>query len=183
MKIIPVKLLSVLILATLNISLAGQSFAPSERKIVMIPDSCKPVVKSDTTFYPESYKESLAGKSEEIPQFPGGDKALDEFIKKNTVYPSTALRDSARGSVYLTYNVGAGGCPTEFEILQGLNNDLKNESMRVAMLIPKYIPGKRLRKSPKGWYWANSVSTYILIFNFQLKPIQGMRGILILPPK
>lgn len=178
-----VKLLSVVILSALNLSLTAQSPALPRQTSVVVPDSCKPAVEPDTTFYPVLKNDpGQLSDSEIMPLFPGSDKAFDEFIIKNTVYPSTALNDSATGEVIVTFDIGKGGCPAYFEVLQGMRDDLKNESLRVVKLLPRFKPGKKLRDSPKGRYWTNSVTTYIVIFNYQLKPKPGKRGITILPP-
>lgn len=173
-----------MIFTALNISLAAQSSASSRQNTVMIPDSCKPAVEPDTTFFPVLKQEPEAFVNYDVmPVFPGGDQALVDFIKKNTVYPSSALGDSLSGRVTLTFVIGPGGCPYGFEVLQGMYEDLNNESLRVVNLLPKFKPGRRLKESPKGRYWTNASTSYLVIFNYQLKPAKpGTRGITILPP-
>lgn len=178
------KLLSVLIFIALNISLTAQSPAFSRQNSVVIPDSCKQAVEPDTTFYPVINENPVIKvENEEMPLFPGGDQAFVDFIKKNTVYPDSALNDNLTGRVNLMFVIGPGGCPANFEVLEGRYEDLNNESLRVLKLLPKFKPGRKLKDSPKGRYWTNTSSPYLVIFNYQLEPAKpGTRGITILPP-
>jgi TonB family protein len=174
---------TILILATLNISLTAQSTSFLEQNTIQIPDSCKPVIPKDTIFYPElNIDPGVIVEYEEMPVFPGGDRAVTDFIIKNTIYPTIAIRDSVSGRVVVRFVVGTGGCPTDFSILRGIRWDLDNEAIRVVKLLPKFKPGKMIKKSPEGWYWTTVNVWYMIPFNFSLINNPGIPEIVILPP-
>jgi TonB family protein len=176
------RILLLLVLPILEMSLPAQSYSSSRENAQQIPDSCKPVIPEDTTFYPETNRDPGAWvEYEEMPVFPGGDMALREFVKKKTIYPEAALKDSLTGRVIVRFAVGTGGCPTDISILRGIREDLDNECIRVIKLMPKFKPGKILRNSPKGWYWTTTNVWYMVPFYFRLRKDETDLGIVILP--
>jgi hypothetical protein len=177
------KLLFLIILPAFEVSLAAQSSLQEESN-VQIPDSCKPVIKNDTTFYPRiKIDPGTLVDYEEMPEFPGGEKALIAFVRANTVYPVTAIKDSVSGQVVVKFVVGTGGCPADFSILKGIREDLDNESIRVARRLPKFRPGSTVMDSPKGLYRTNVKVWYIVTFKYRLKESPDEKGIIILPRK
>ena len=46
---------------------------------------------------------------EDMPQFPGGDQALREFIAKEVSYPEIAHKNGIQGKVYVTFVVEKAG--------------------------------------------------------------------------
>jgi TonB family protein len=79
---------------------------------------------------------------EEMPMFPGGEKALLQFISNNTTYPQSAIQDSVEGKVHLRFVVKADGSVDNVEILKSVRYDLDNECIRVIKLLPHFQPGK-----------------------------------------
>jgi TonB family protein len=184
MKRTIVGLPTILILSTLSISLTAQSTSFLEENAIQIPDSCNPVGPKDTIFYPEiNFDSGTFIETEEMPVFPGGDRAVVDFIKKYTIYPATAIRDSVSGRVVVKFVVGTGGCPTDFSILRGIRWDLDNEAIRVVKLLPKFVPGKQFQKSSKGLYWGTGNFWIVVPFNFSFINNPATSEIFILPPQ
>ena len=90
---------------------------------------------------PESPKIFI--KVEEMPEFPGGDEALLNFIAKNTVYPEEALKNNIQGRVTLKFVVNTDGAVDRIEIIGSVDPLLDNEAIRVIGLLPKFRPGKQ----------------------------------------
>ncbi len=162
-------LLLMLVFAAMHTNIAAQSSSTSTESNAQIPDSCKPVVRKDTTFFQlDNHDSEVFIGVDEMPLFPGGDVAILNFIKTNTVYPETAIRDSVSGRVIIRFMIGTGGCPTNISILRGIREDLDKESIRVTKLLPKFKPVTSIRQSPKGWYKTPATSWYMVPFNFRL---------------
>ena len=75
--------------------------------------------------------------------FPGGEKALQEFLVENLNFPEICLDMQAGGKVYMKFMVEKDGAITNIE-LEANNTDCDafvNEAKRVIELMPKWIPG------------------------------------------
>lgn len=80
---------------------------------------------------------------EKLPTFVGGNKALLEFINKNLHYPTDAQIAKISGTVILRFIVTKEGKVEDVELLRGLCPSIDEESIRVASLIPDFIPGEQ----------------------------------------
>jgi TonB family protein len=80
---------------------------------------------------------------EEMPEFPGGEKALVEFMVKNIKYPAQAQKDSIQGKVYVNFVVDTAGKVVETKVLRGVHPLLDKEAVRVVELMPAWKPGKQ----------------------------------------
>ena len=74
------------------------------------------------------------------PQFPGGDVALMEFLKKEVRQPDGAK--DVKGRVVIRLTVESSGELTHFEVLRSVHPALDKEALRVAKMMPKWIPGR-----------------------------------------
>ncbi|MCF8408135.1 MAG: outer membrane beta-barrel protein [Crocinitomicaceae bacterium] len=75
--------------------------------------------------------------------FPGGEKALQEFLVENLNFPEICLDMQAGGKVYMKFMVEKDGSITQIE-LEANNTDCDafvNEARRVIELMPTWIPG------------------------------------------
>lgn len=59
--------------------------------------------------------------AEQMPQFPGGDKALISFISQNLRYPTIAAESSIQGRVTIRFVVSKTGEVTDVQILRGID--------------------------------------------------------------
>ena len=95
-------------------------------------------VKSATT-KAEDTQRVMCEFFEILPQFPGGDKALMEFLKKEVRQPDEAK--DVKGKVVIRLTVEPSGELTHFEVLRSVHPALDKEALRVAKMMPKWIPG------------------------------------------
>ena len=95
-------------------------------------------VKSATTKAEESQR-FMCEIFETPPQFPGGDVALMEFLKKEVRQPDEAK--DVKGRVVIGVIVETSGELTHFEVLRSVHPALDKEALRVAKMMPKWIPG------------------------------------------
>jgi TonB family protein len=98
---------------------------------------------------------------EDMPEYPGGEMALREFIANNIDYPEIAQKKGIQGKVYVTFVVGKDGVVKNASIARGVDPSLDGEALRVVNSLPKWQPGKQ-----KGE--AVNVS-YTVPINFQLQ--------------
>lgn len=81
-------------------------------------------------------------KVEVMPEFPGGDDALDEFIRNNVKYPDEGIANKIEGTVYVTFIVETDGTITQIEALKGIGKAFEKEAERVVKKMPKWNPGQ-----------------------------------------
>ena len=98
---------------------------------------------------------------ENMPQFPGGDKALKIWIAQNVKYPAEAQTKGIEGRVYIGFVVNKNGVVDRVKLMRGASPSLDAEALRVVSLMPTWIPGKQRGE-------AVSVS-YTVPINFALK--------------
>jgi len=80
---------------------------------------------------------------EEMPQFPGGVKAFQEYVRVNLQYPKFALENEIQGQVYVNFVVAEDGSITDAKIASGVDLSLAQEALRIVKSMPKWIPGKQ----------------------------------------
>ena len=80
---------------------------------------------------------------DELPRFPGGNTAWDNFIKNNLKYPKEAKDQGLQGYVLYSFVVERDGGITHPKIVRGIDPLLDKEVIRMVNSMPKWIPGKR----------------------------------------
>ena len=78
---------------------------------------------------------------EEMPEFPGGDKALLMYIAENVKYPEEAKNKDIEGTVYLRFVVNAEGKVQDVNILRSVDPILDQEAVKVVENLPEWTPG------------------------------------------
>ncbi|WP_188556230.1 energy transducer TonB [Hymenobacter glacieicola] len=81
-------------------------------------------------------------RTRELPQFPGGEAALLNFVARNTTYPRNSRRKGITGSVYVSYTVGEDGRVGQVRVVQGLAPEADQEARRVVASLPAFEPGR-----------------------------------------
>ena len=76
-------------------------------------------------------------------EFPGGDRALLDFLKSNLVYPKAAQDSSIQGRVIVRFTVEKDGSITDVEVARSLHPVLDEEAVRVVSMMPKWQPAMR----------------------------------------
>ena len=80
---------------------------------------------------------------EEMPEFPGGEKAMLDFISKNIRYPNSARENNIEGTVKLQFVINTVGEITDITVLTAVGGGCTEEFIRVIKMMPKWIPGKQ----------------------------------------
>lgn len=77
-------------------------------------------------------------------EFPGGDRALLDFLKSNLVYPKAAQDSSIQGRVIVRFTVEKDGSITDVEVARSVYPALDEEAVRVVSMMPKWKPGTQM---------------------------------------
>lgn len=77
------------------------------------------------------------------PSFPGGQKALMEYLAENVQYPKDMEDTCAQGKVVVSFVVERDGSITEPKVVKSVCQALDKEALRVVRSMPKWIPGSQ----------------------------------------
>lgn len=91
-------------------------------------------------------EESVYTVVEIMPQFPGGEVKLFEYLAKNIRYPPGARENGVAGVVYVTFLVDPMGILREPKILRGIGKECDEEALRVVKMMPRWAPGRQNKK-------------------------------------
>lgn len=86
---------------------------------------------------------------EEMPEFPGGNTALQTFIANAIKYPVIAQENGIQGRVYISFVVNPKGLVEQVKIVRGVDPNLDKEAIRVIQSLPAWKPGKQRGKPVK----------------------------------
>ena len=76
--------------------------------------------------------------------YPGGNSALNNFIKKNLQYPNKAIKNNIEGKVYLKFKINPNGKVYDVILLKGIGKECNEEAIRLVKLL-NYTPAKNYR--------------------------------------
>ena len=80
---------------------------------------------------------------DEMPQFPGGEKAMMEYVAKNVKYPQEAKDKEIQGRVFVSFVIEKDGSVNEVKVERGIGGGCDEEAVRVVKAMPKWKPGKQ----------------------------------------
>ena len=80
---------------------------------------------------------------EEVPEFPGGNAAMMNFISENINYPKVAFENGIQGRVITNFVVRNDGSISDVQIVRGVDPALDKEAIRVLESMPTWKPGRQ----------------------------------------
>lgn len=83
---------------------------------------------------------------DQMPEFPTGEDGLGRFISEFIQYPVRAKQEGIQGRILCAFIVRKDGTISNVEVVNGLDNELDNEALRVLSMMPKWTPGKNDNK-------------------------------------
>lgn len=89
---------------------------------------------------------------EEMPQFPGGETKLIEYIAKNIKYPQVARETGIQGRVFVGFVVEPDGSISNVKLLRGIGGGCDEEAVRVIKSMPRWKSGKHRGKAVRVSY-------------------------------
>ena len=84
-------------------------------------------------------------KKDEIimPQYPGGEKALHEYILSELTYPVEAMLNNEVGEVIVGFSIGIDGSVSSVRVLKSVSPLLDKEALRVVKGMRYWYPAKK----------------------------------------
>ena len=79
---------------------------------------------------------------EVMPQFPGGQIAMLQYLMKNIKYPEQAMKEGIQGRVAVSFIVEKDGSISDVKPVLSVHPLLNKEAVRVVESMPKWSPGK-----------------------------------------
>lgn len=89
---------------------------------------------------------------EEMPQFPGGQDGLRNYLTTNIKYPHAAMEQGLQGRVYVQFVINTEGQTEEIKILREAHPLLDNEAYRVVAEMPRWKPGMQKGRAVRVSY-------------------------------
>jgi TonB family protein len=80
---------------------------------------------------------------EEMPSFPGGQKALQAFVDSVMRYPVVAQEHCLQGRVVVAFAVEKDGSLTDIKVVKSVDPSLDREALRIVKMMPRWIPGRQ----------------------------------------
>jgi TonB family protein len=80
---------------------------------------------------------------EDMPEFPGGQEAMQEYLANNLKYPENAINRGVEGRVFVTFVISKEGYVTDVKVAKEVDSDLDAEAVRVVSEMPQWTPGKQ----------------------------------------
>lgn len=132
------------------------SEADNSTVIDALPEISKPKEEDD-----DESKAEVFVVVEDMPEFPGGELALRQWIANNIKYPVIAAENGIQGKVYVQFVVDRDGGISNARIARGVDASLDQEALRVVNNLPKWKPGMQRGKPVRV--------SYTVPINFQLQ--------------
>lgn len=98
----------------------------------MISRKCYGTDGQDTIYFPY----------EMMARYPGGENAMIQYLKKNTIYPKKARKNEIEGTVYINFIVNKSGDLVKIKVAKSVDPLLDEEAIRVVSNMGKWIPGE-----------------------------------------
>ena len=89
---------------------------------------------------------------EQMPSFPGGMKAMMDYLARNIRYPADAKKNLLEGRVILQFIVDKKGRLSDVKVVRSVEPSLDAEAVRVVKAMPRWNPGMQNGKAVKVRY-------------------------------
>lgn len=82
---------------------------------------------------------------QKMPEFPGGELALINFIQHNTQYPRKHIQEDISGTVWISFIIDANGDVKDIKVFNGIENypEFSYAAIESLTKMPRWIPGQQ----------------------------------------
>jgi TonB family protein len=91
--------------------------------------------------------EQIFVQVEQMPEYPGGEAALRQFLASNVKYPDDAVKSGTQGKVFVKFVVNKDGKVVNPKIARSVSPSIDKEALRVVSIMPNWTPGKQSGKN------------------------------------
>ena len=78
---------------------------------------------------------------ETMPNFPGGENVLSQYLSRNLTYPPYAAKMRVQGRVICQFVVNEDGSISDINVIHSVSPDLDAEAIRIIKRMPRWTPG------------------------------------------
>ncbi len=121
-----------------------------------VDDLTKKVVKEEVIVVEEKPKEDnivyTTANVQQQPEFPGGEKALYDWLNSHVQYPASAAEEGVSGRVIVEFVISKNGSIENARVVRGRHPALDKEALRVVKAMPKWNPGRNNGQAVKVTY-------------------------------
>jgi periplasmic protein TonB len=123
----------------INISIATVKGDDDDSTAIDVVDLDKNKAITGTT----EDKDSTYKFVDQMPEFPGGEKALLNWLNSHIRYPYSAIENEIEGKVYVQFVVDKKGNVGNAFVYCSVEHSLDQEALRVVNDLPRWNPGKQ----------------------------------------
>lgn len=84
--------------------------------------------------------------------FVDGEKALNNYIKKNFKYPKSYKNSFIGEKIFVLFVVSSNGNLEQIKVQKGVNPQIDKEVIKLVQSMPSWIPAKLKGKNVASWY-------------------------------
>lgn len=111
----------------------------------------KPIVSENSELLQQE-KDKPFTVVDEMPKYPGGEKAMMEYIATNLKYPELAAKENIQGRVVIRFIISKTGKISDITVVRSLDSRCDEEAMRVVREMPTWTPGKQKGQAVAVYY-------------------------------
>lgn len=100
----------------------------------------------------QSDSEKVYDHVEQMPQFPGGETELLQWVSSHIQYPVSCQEANIQGRVVVQFVVKKDGSIGQVKVVRPKDPDLDKEAIRVIKSLPLFAPGKQGGIAVNVWY-------------------------------
>lgn len=93
------------------------------------------------SYYEAAPQEETSKVVKQMPEYPGGQEAMIQFMVENIKFPAAARKEGISGTVYVTFVVDNSGIVKDVKVLRGIGGGCDEEALRVVNAMPHWKPG------------------------------------------
>ncbi|MDZ4668740.1 MAG: energy transducer TonB [bacterium] len=91
---------------------------------------------------PKEEKE-IVTMAEQMPEFPGGNEELYKYLSKEIKYPKKMRETKQEAKVFAQFTVNTNGDLEDIKVINEVNQEFVDETIRVIKKMPNWIPGQQ----------------------------------------
>ena len=80
---------------------------------------------------------------EQMPEFPGGERVLYEYLRSNTRFTQLAIEANIQGAVYIGFVIEKDGSVSNVTLVRGIGGGLDEVALSAVRSMPDWTPGKQ----------------------------------------
>ncbi len=100
----------------------------------------------------EAQSDTIYKTVDQMPQFPGGDAGLRQYLAQTVQYPVEAQQNGIQGRIFVQFVIEADGSVSHVGVARPFDPKLDREAVRVVKSMPKWTPGKQKNKAVRVSY-------------------------------